>query len=113
MNKNIELVKHYFEISNDSNIDEIKKLFTENSTYSSTNTGLYLWADKIIEMQEEFHWKFLSLNWDIDKIEEIKDWIIEVKFSFNWVDKKWKKISFWWAENIIVFENKIQHIEIK
>jgi hypothetical protein len=37
-----QLINHYFEVSNESNFQEIEKLFTNSSTYSSQNTGLFL-----------------------------------------------------------------------
>jgi len=39
---NIQIALKYFEVSNVSNFEEIEKLFHENITYSSQNTGLYL-----------------------------------------------------------------------
>ena len=112
MNKNIDLVNYYFELSNNSNIWEIEKLFTKSSTYNSKNTGLYLWVGNIIKMQKEFHWWFKKLNWEIIEIKEIKENIVKIDFKFDWIKKSWENILWWWIETIIVFENKIQHIEI-
>jgi len=110
---NIEISKYYFELSNNSNISEIKNLFRENTTYSSSNTWLYLGVDNIIEMQYKFHSSFNKLNWFIDSIEEIRPWIMLINFTFNWIKNTWEKIIFSWKEYIVIFDKKIQHIEIK
>jgi hypothetical protein len=38
MSKALEVAKYYFELSNQSNFDDIEKLFTEDTTYCSENT---------------------------------------------------------------------------
>jgi ketosteroid isomerase-like protein len=60
-----QLTKHYFEVSNKSDFTEIEKLFTENATYSSQNTGLYLGIDDIVDMQRNFHRSFEKLEWKV------------------------------------------------
>ena len=90
---NIQIALKYFEVSNVSNFEEIEKLFHENITYSSQNTGLYLWIPDIIEMQKKL-------------------WIVRVDFEFIWL-KPWEEIRFSWIEYIIVVDGKIQHIEIR
>lgn len=108
-----QLINHYFEVSNESNFQEIEKLFTNSSTYSSQNTGLFLWVENIIEMQKTFHNSFNNLKWIVNWVDKIKSWIFLVDFSFFWEKKSWEKIAFSWLESIIIFEWKIQHIEIK
>ena len=107
------IIKDYFNVSNESNFDEIEKYFTTASTYSSQNTGLYLWVEDILKMQKSFHNSFNKLHWDINEIKEIKAWIFLVDFNFVWEKKTWEIINFSWLEYIILYEWKIQHIEIK
>jgi hypothetical protein len=57
----LEIAKLYFDLSNKSNIDAIKELLTETTTYSSPTTGMYLGVNDIVQMQREFHGKFTSL----------------------------------------------------
>jgi len=109
----LELTQYYFNVSNESNFEEIKKIFTPTSTYSSVDTGLYLWVDDIIKMQEKFHSSFEELSWRIKDINEVKPWIICVEFDFQWVKKWWEKIMFSWLEYVVVYKWHIQHIEIK
>jgi len=108
----LQIAKKYFEVSNQSDFREISKLLNTSSTYSSQNTGLYLWVDDIIEMQKAFHESFESLNWDIIDIREEKLWIVKVNFVFKWL-KKWEKVEFSAIEYIVVLDWIIQHIEIR
>ena len=109
---NTQIALKYFEVSNVSNFEEIEKLFHENITYSSQNTGLYVWVANIIEMQKKFHGSFESLEWKLWEVLEKKLWIVRVDFEFIWL-KPWEEIRFSWIEYIIVVDEKIQHIEIK
>lgn len=68
----IKIVKKYFEVSNESNFFEIEKFFTDSSTYSSQNTGLYLGKEDIIAMQKKFHQSFSKLQWKIQELKEEK-----------------------------------------
>ena len=108
----IETATYYFEVSNKSDFTEIEKLFTDSSTYSSQNTGLYLWRDSIIAMQKIFHTSFDKLVWNIESIEEEKEWIVKVVFTFRG-EKDKKTISFSGVEYVVVYQWKIQHIDIR
>jgi len=108
----LNIAQRYFEASNRSNFVEIWLLLSDSSTYSSQNTGLYLGREAIIEMQQNFHESFTSLQWDIKEIYEEKPGIICVDFEFIWV-KQWEEIQFSGLEYIIVLDGIIQHIEIK
>ena len=112
MVNNTQIALKYFEVSNQSNFDEIEKLLHENATYSSQNTGLYLWIQDILDMQKSFHGSFESLEWKIIDSHEEKPGIIKVDFEFIWV-KSWEELRFQGVEYIIVANCKIQHIEIK
>ena len=109
----IETALSYFEVSNISDFDRISELFTESSTYSSQNTGLYVWIDDIIAMQKTFHNSFERLNWEIKSISEEKPWIIRVDFDFSGTKKDWEELNFSGIEYVIVVNDKIQHIEIR
>jgi hypothetical protein len=110
--ENIKIAQKYFEVSNISDFDQICELFSETSTYSSQNTGLYLWTHDIIEMQKWFHASFENLNWEIKEIQEEKAGIIKVDFIFTGV-RQWEKIEFSWIEYLVIINWIIQHIEIK
>ena len=89
---NIDIAKQYFAVSNISDFNKIAELFSETSTYSSQNTGLYLWVRNIIEMQKWFHGSFEKLNWKVLEFVEEKPWIIRTDFEFSWV-KDGEKIA--------------------
>lgn len=108
----LEITKKYFQVSNKSDFSEIEKLLHTNCTYSSQNTGLYLWSQNILKMQKEFHWSFEKLVWNTREIVEEKEGIVRVAFDFLWT-KNGEKISFSGIEYVIVCDGKIQHIEIK
>jgi len=109
---NIQTVQQYFEYSNVSNFDKILELFTDTSTYSSQKTGLYVWAQDIIEMQKTFHASYNKLHWKVIRIDEEKPWIVKVDFLFTWL-KQEEKIEFSAIEYLIIVDGKIQHIEIR
>ncbi len=108
----IDIAKYYFDASNESNFEKIEKLFSITSTYSSQNTGLYLWIEDIVNMQKKFHWNYEKLEWKIQEIVEEKPWIVRIDFDFVWI-KKSDTVSFSGMEYIVIYESKIQHIEIK
>lgn len=109
----LELTRLYFDLSNESDLEEIENLFTERTTYSSETTGIYLGASKIIEMQKSFHGKFKKLNWQINDIKEIKPSIVVVDFTFTGELLTGKTVSSSGVETVVVYNGKIQHIEIK
>ena len=111
-NQSQNVAKKYFEVSNQSDFDEIQKLLVDTASYSSQNTGLYLWANSIIEMQKKFHWSFEKLEWRILQIYEEKPGIVYIDFDFSGI-KSWVEINFSGIEYILVVDEKIQHIEIK
>jgi hypothetical protein len=110
--ENTQITQKYFEYSNLSDFEKIAGLLSHTSTYSSQNTGLYVWVDAIIKMQEVFHNSFESLHWNTIQALEEKPGIIRVDFEFTWV-KDWEKIEFSAIEFIIIVDGVIQHIEIR
>ncbi len=110
---NLEIAKHYFDLSNKSDFTNIAKLFTDSTTYSSQNTGLYLGKDDIIAMQEAFHGKFTSLNWHVNSVTEVKPGIILFDYNFLAQLPTGEKIKTSGLEYVIVRGGKIQHIEIR
>lgn len=111
-NSCLSIAESYFSFSNEKNITEISNMFTEKSTYSSNNRGLFLWRENIISMMVWFFADFETLHWEIASIEKIKTNIVECHFTFNGIKKSGENISQKWIEKIVVFEDKIQHIEV-
>lgn len=109
----LEIAELYFSLSNESNFEEIAKLFTGTTTYSSPNTGLYLGADDIINMQKGFHEKFKSLHWKVNRVEEVKPGIVLFDYDFTATDTSTDAVRSSGLEYVIVKDGKIQHIEIR
>ena len=113
MNDAIKLAKHYFDLSNQGRLSDIRKLFTDSSTYSSVNTGLYLGADRIMQMQSAFFAGFESLSWTIHSVEEVKPGIVLFDFTFSGKTLDGETLSRDGLEYVVVHDGKIQHIEVK
>ena len=113
MSEALKVAKLYFELSNKSDFDGIKKLLTETTTYSSPATGIYLGADNILAMQRAFHGKFESLKWNIKSVEEIKPGIVLSHFEFMGQLPKSEIVETSGLEYIITCQGKIQHFEIR
>ena len=81
--KNKELILHYFELSNDWDIEGISRLLNEYVSYSSDNVWLHFGKEAILDMKKKFFWGLRSQNWDIQKIEEISENIFRIEFLFT------------------------------
>jgi hypothetical protein len=113
MTKALALAEHYFDLSNHSDIDGIAGFLTESTTYSSPVTGVYLGRDAIITMQRAFHAKFRSLSWKVNSVEEVKPGIVLFEYDFMGELPNGDKVTSSGLEYVIVFDGKIQHIEIR
>lgn len=113
MSDAIDLAKHYFDLSNDGKLAEIGQLFTPASTYSSANSGIYLGAEQIMAMQAEFFAGYETLNWEVNRVEEVKPGIVLFDFSFTGKTLDGEVICRSGLEYVIVHQGKIQHIEVR
>ncbi|HEV2402641.1 MAG TPA: nuclear transport factor 2 family protein [Candidatus Saccharimonadales bacterium] len=113
MSETLAIAKHYFDLSNNSDSTGIAELLTDNTTYSSQNTGVYLGKADILAMQRAFHGKFSSLHWEVKSVEEVKPGIVCFDYDFTGEMPDGKKIESSGLEYIIVHKDKIQHIEIR
>lgn len=111
--KSQEIAEQYFNLSNESNFEEIAKLFTSTTTYSSQNTGIYLGSEDIITMQKDFHGRFIKLKWAIDSIKEIKPGIIKIEYSFRGEMKDGQVVESEGTETIVMRDGVILHVEIR
>lgn len=109
----VQLAKRYFELSNNRKLAEIKKLFTPSSTYSSMNTGLYLGADQIMEMQSEFFANFEALRWEVHSVRAVKPGVILFDFTFSGETLNGETIRRPGWEYVVVYNGKIQHVEVR
>ena len=109
----IEIAKYYFDLSNDSDFDCITQMFTTSSTYCSGSGELYLGDKDIMTMQRSYHGSFKSLKWQVNTIDEIKPGIILLDFDFNGESQTGEKVEYSGLEYIIIYAEKIQHIEVR
>ncbi len=109
----LQLANQYFKLSNDGNLTEIQTLLTPSSTYSSVSTGVYLGADQIMQMQNDFYALFETMHWDIHHAEVVKPGIVLFDFTFTGTKLDGETIHREGLEYVIIFDGKIQHIEVR
>jgi len=109
----IEKAQHYFDLSNASDFDRIKALFTKNSTYCSGTGELYLGVNDIMAMQRSYHGSFKSLKWQVKTVEIIKPNIILFNFDFKGENQAGETVENSGLEYIIIHNEKIQHIDVR
>ena len=109
----VQLAKHYFDLSNEGKLADIKKLFTPSSTYSSANKGVYLGADQIMDMQTKFFAGFETMGWDVHSVKEVKPGIVLFDFTFSGKTLDGEAVHRSGQEYVIVYNGKIQHVEVR
>ncbi len=113
MSEALKTAKLYFTLSNKSDFAGIAKLLTESTTYSSEATGVYLGGDNIVSMQKAFHAAFVNPKWTIRSIDEVKPGIIKIEYAFNCTKINGQSIETIGIEYVIVYQDKIQHLEVR
>lgn len=113
MSDAIQLAKHYFDLSNEGKLADIKKLFTSSSTYSSANTGVYLGVDQIMKMQSDFFAGYETLGWNIHNVDELRPGVVVFDFTFSGKTLDGKTVSRPGLEYVIVYNGKLQHVEVR
>ena len=109
----IQLAKHYFDLSNEGKLTEIKELFTSSSTYSSANMDVYLGADQIMNMQTKFFAGFDTMGWYVNSVKEVKPGIVLFDFTFTGKTLDGESVQRSGREYVVVYNGKIQHIEVR
>lgn len=113
MSSAIEIAKRYFELSNQSDMDSIESMFTDSSTYSSVNIGVYLGKSQIMVMMRTFHASFQSLNWTIDRSEEIRPGVAHIAFSLYSLNNLGEVNESRGNEYVLAFNGLLQHVEVR
>ncbi len=106
------IARDYFESSNKAKLSVIRTMFSENATYSSVATGLYYGVDDIMTMITDFFSQYKALHWNINELNVITDYIVEIQFSFKATDQSDKHITRTGIEKLVIDGGKIRHIEI-
>ncbi len=110
---NIALVQHYFDLSNNRDLENIFELFALNATYSSDNTGLYFGISDIRGMMQGFYDTYPDLRWEIHSIEETTSEIVTLNFTLRGTDTQGKKIIRAGIERIVVVDEQLWHVEVR
>jgi len=110
---NIEIAKKYFDLANKGNLKNIEEMFTESSTYSSQNTGVFLGTSSIMKMMKPFFESFNSLYWDVKSVEEVSEGVILFDFILKGEKNTGENILVEGLEYVIIFNQKIQHIDVR
>jgi hypothetical protein len=113
MAKALDLAQHYFALSNERRLDDIEAMLAPSTTYSSANTGLYLGASPIMAMQRAFFAGFEELGWTAHDVEEVSPGIVRFDFTFEGTTRDGEQIRRDGIEHIVVFEDRIQHVDVR
>ena len=108
----LDLAKHYFQLSNESNFEEITKMFRKSSTFRSGKGELFLGSDSIMAMQRKHHGMYKSLDWKVLKVIEPKPGIITFVFDFTGITQAGECVEYSGVEDVIIYDGKIQHIQV-
>jgi len=103
----------YFELSNAGDLSTIKELIDPQATYSSANTGLYYGVFDIMTMMTAFFKSQQTLNWRIDSIQALTEYITEVHFTCHSIDALGQTTERTGIERIVVVDGLIRHIEVR
>ena len=106
-------VQHYFDLSNNRDLEKVFKLFALDATYSSDNTGLYFGISDIRDMMQKFFDHYPELHWEIHSIQETTPQIIELDFTLRGTDTRGEKIIRPGIERIVVVSEQLRHIEVR
>lgn len=109
----LALAKHYFDLSNESDLAAIRELMTESTTYSSDNTGVFLGVEQIMDMQTAFHGQFETLGWEVVEVAEVKPGVVRFEFVFSGKTKAGDLVRRPGVEYVVVHDGKLQHIEVR
>jgi hypothetical protein len=108
----LDLAESYFDYSNQSSMDKIEKLFSDNATYYSANFGFFIGKSDIMTMQAAFHRQYRSLQWTIESIDEVKTGVVKIAFGFIGVLNNGMQQNRQGSEYIVICDGLIQHIAV-
>lgn len=113
MSKELTLAKHYFELSNQSDFENITELFDESSTFCTRNNEYFIGAENIMRMQRLHHGLYKKLNWSVNDVEEVKPGVICFDFSFEGMTQTDELVQITGIEVVIIQDGIIRHIDVR
>ncbi|WP_281558308.1 hypothetical protein [Thalassomonas sp. RHCl1] len=111
--KPLDIAIRYFKLSNESDFDEITKMFCEHSTFYSAKHELFLGVNDIMAMQRVHHGSYKQLQWKVKSVEEVKPGIIHFDFDFEGETQAGERIEYSGLEDVVIHAGKIQHIHVR
>ncbi|WP_330925504.1 hypothetical protein [Candidatus Sororendozoicomonas aggregata] len=109
----LEIAEYYFKLSNDSNFEEITRLFCESATFRSGKGELFLGVTDIMSMQRQHHGMFTQLQWKVSSVTEIKPGIIHFTFDFAGKTHEGERVEYSGLEDVVIYQGKIQHVQVR
>jgi hypothetical protein len=106
------LAQEYFTHANERDLNALETMIDDSTTYSSQD-GVYLGANQIMEMQRNFFGGHESVYWDVTKSEEIRPGVALIDFKFYGTDDNGQPVEDSGSAYIIVHDDIVQHIEIR
>lgn len=113
MSAELELAKHYFELSNQSDFAKITPMFDQNSTFCSRNSEYFIGVDDIMTMQRGHHGSYEKLHWAVNQVTEEKTGVIRFDFDFTATTLQGELVNFSGIEYVIIRNGIIRHIEVR
>ncbi|NND64535.1 MAG: nuclear transport factor 2 family protein [Gammaproteobacteria bacterium] len=109
----VKLAEKYFELSNHGDLDSIEQLFTESSTYSSQNTGVFFGCQDIMSMMRSFFESFETLEWQIKELKEEKPGVVHIEFVMTGKTMTGEEVTHDGHEYVIVESGTLRHIDVR
>ena len=113
MSAPLEIAEKYFELSNEHELDTISEMFTDASTYSSINTGVFLGRKQIMDMMKPFHDSFSELHWEIVDCRELRPGVVWLDFVMTGTKTSGEKVEVVGEEYVVVKDEKLLHVEVR
>ncbi len=113
MSNAIKTVEKYFELSNQGDLAEISKMFSDDSTYDSSKVGMHHGSEQIMEMMTKFYAEFSKLKWIVNSVKETQSGTIEVDFTFNGLTREGIVVVNTGIECFVVRNDKLQSVKVR
>ena len=112
-NSSNDITQLYFKLANAGDLSAISALLDSQATYSSANMGLYFGITDIMVMMKGFYESYQYLNWQINSIQALTEYISEVHFTCISTDTNGESTERSGIERLVVVGGLIKHIEVR
>ena len=105
--------RKFFTLANSRDLLNIEKLFTDTTTYSPQNEGVYFGVTQIMEAFRTFYGEYKTLQWDIVTSKEIRPGVVFFEYVFRGVTTAGKDVDLPGVAYVISSNERVQHIELR